>query len=356
MSNKVLIVGAEGYLGSRLTDYLLEFGYSCTGADIGFFREGVLYSPTSIPMLDVDARTLTEKDIEGFDVVIQLAGISNDPFGGLPPELIYDPTRRYAADIAQICKKLGVRYLFPSSCSVYGIAGEVVDEASPVNPRTPYSVNKVQIEEDLAGLADDSFSPIALRLATVFGSSPRIRFDVVVNMLCGMAISQGRVVLNSDGLAWRPHVDINDVCEAFRCCVDWDYKAGELLILNIGRDDNNWQILDVARLIQSMVSNCDLSRLEESDGSVDDLVRDRKIVDGADERTYRVSFAKAHEILPGYCGAWDMEDGIDRLLGELVDRSLDEELFSRREFYRLQQIEYLYAHDRLDSELRIRSG
>ena len=356
MSRRILVVGSQGYLGSRLTDYLLERGYTCTGVDIGFFRDGLLYRPMDVPMLDAEARTLTERDIEGFDVVIQLAGISNDPFGGLSPARIYDPTRRYAIDIARMCKSLGVRYLFPSSCSVYGIAGEVVDEDSSFNPRTPYSVNKVQIEEDLADLADDAFSPIALRLATVFGASPRIRFDVVVNMLCGMAISQRRVVLNSDGAAWRPHVDIDDVCEAFRCCIDWDYDEGRLLVLNIGRDDNNWRILDVARLIQSRVPDCKMSHQEQSDGLADDLFRDRKIVDGADERSYKVCFARAHEVLPGYQVVWDIEKGVDRLLEELTNRNLDEALFSRREFYRLQQIEYLHACGRLDQELRFQRG
>ena len=135
------------------------------------------------------------------------------------------------------------------------------DEDAPTHPQTPYSFNKLQIEQDLAEMADSSFSPIALRLATVFGSSPRIRFDVIINMLCGMAITQNQVVLNSDGQAWRPHLDIEDACEAFRCCIEWDYQEGKLLVLNVGRNDNNWNILEIARLIQSKVTGCELKFL-----------------------------------------------------------------------------------------------
>ena len=351
---RVLLVGSQGYLGSRLADFLLDHGYDCHGVDTGFFRDGLLYEPAQLPMLDGEARTLSEDDIKGFDVVVQLAGISNDPLGGLSPEGIYGPTRHYAVEIARLCKLFGVRYLFPSSCSVYGIAGSVVDEESPVNPRTPYSVNKVQIEEDLAELADESFSPIALRLATVFGASPRIRFDVVVNMLCGMAISQRRVILNSDGSAWRPHVDIEDVCEAFRCCIDWDYDEGRLLVLNVGRDDNNWKILDLAKLIQSRVPGCELSYLASRDGKKsDDLVRDRKVVDGVDERTYRVAFGRAHDSIPGYQAVWNVESGVDRLLAEFDRLSLDEATFHRRVFYRLQQLEMLYEIGQLDDQLQL---
>jgi nucleoside-diphosphate-sugar epimerase len=155
-----------------------------------------------------------------------------------------------------MCKKLGIRYIFPSSCSLYGIGEVALDEESPTNPQTPYSLNKLQIEQDLAALADKTFSPIALRLATVFGISPRIRFDVVINMLCGMAVAQKQVVLNSDGQAWRPHLEIQDACEAFRCCIEWNYQDGKLMVLNVGRNDNNWKILDVARLIKSKVNGC----------------------------------------------------------------------------------------------------
>ena len=242
MIKKVLIIGSHGYLGSKLADFLDQHGYQCVGSDIGFFRNGVLYEPLYLPLINKEARTIDEYDIEGFDVVIMLAGISNDPFGNLSTEDIYDPTRFYALRIAKICKKLGIRFIFPSSCSVYGIADGMLDEKGLTNPQTPYSLNKLQIEQDLATISDDGFSPIALRLATVFGLSPRIRFDVVINMLCGMAITEKTIKLNSNGLAWRPHLYIDDVCEAFKCCIEWEYNGGELMILNVGHENNNKRI------------------------------------------------------------------------------------------------------------------
>jgi nucleoside-diphosphate-sugar epimerase len=348
---KILIVGSEGYLGSRLTNYLQEYGYQCVGADVGFFRYGVLYPPKDVSMINKEARTLTEKDIESFDVVLLLAGISNDPFGNLSSEAIYDPTREYAVRIAKMCKKLGVRYIFPSSCSVYGIGDKLSDEDSPTNPQTPYSLNKVQIEADLTEIADSSFSPIALRLATVFGASPRMRFDVVINMLCGMAVAQKKVVLNSDGQAWRPHLHIDDVCEAFRCCIEWDYNEGRLMIFNVGQNDNNWKILDLAKLIQAKVQGCELKFLGKTEEDADDLVKDRKIQDGVDKRTYQVSFDRIHEILPGYQTRWNVEAGVEKLLEELERWKLNETKFKQRDFYRLQQIEHLYETEQINDDL-----
>jgi nucleoside-diphosphate-sugar epimerase len=352
LSKKILIIGSQGYLGSRLTDYLQEHGYNCVGADIGFFQFGVLYHPSPVPMLGKEALNITEHDLEGFDVVVQLAGISNDPFGNLKPEVIYDPTREYAIKIAKMCKKLGVRYLFPSSCSVYGIGEGLLDENGPTHPQTPYSMNKLQIEQGLTKLVDSSFSPIALRLATVFGASPRIRFDVVINMLCGMAVSQKQIVLNSNGQAWRPHLDIEDVCEVFRCCIEWDYRGGKLMVLNVGRNDNNWKVLDVARLVQSKVKGCELKFLGQSSED-DDLVKDRKIQDGVDKRTYQVLFDRIHQTLPGFQASWDVELGVERLLADLERWGLNETRFKQREFYRLQQIEFLYQTRQIDENLRL---
>ena len=339
---KVLIIGSQGYLGSRLTDYLEDFGYNCSGSDVGFFQYGVLYNPKPVRNLGKAAQDITEEDIKGHDVVIQLAGISNDPFGNLDPASIYDPTLEYALQIARFCKKLGVRYIFPSSCSVYGIGEGELDEEGPTNPQTQYSLNKIQIEEGLAKLADANFSPIALRLATVFGCSPRIRFDVVINMLSGMAVAQRKLVLNSNGEAWRPHLHIEDFCEAIRCCLEWDYDKGKLLVLNVGRSDNNWRIIDIARLIQEVVAGTELEFLnQQSKSEANDLVRDRKIQDGVDKRTYKVNFDRIHQQLPNFSAKWDVESGVKQLLKDLKRLNLDEIKFRQRDFYRLQQLEHL---------------
>jgi len=351
---KILIVGHQGYLGSRLTDYLQDRGYYCVGADIGFFQYGVLYPPHKVPMIDEEARTISEEDVKNFDVVIMLAGISNDPVGSLSYEEVYDPTRIYTIKVAEICKRLGVRFIFPSSCSVYGDGanGARLDESSPTNPLTPYSLNKLQIEQDLTELADKYFSPIALRFGTVFGASPRIRFDVVINMLCGMAVAEKKVILNSDGQAWRPHLYIDDVCESFRCSIDWAYNGKKLMILNVGRNDGNYKIIDIAKLIQSEVDGCKLNFLNQSsEGRAGSLVVDRKIQDGVDKRTYRVSFDKIHEVLPGFEAKWQVDKGIKKLISDLDRLDLNKDKFKQRDFYRLQQIEFLHKAGLINDEL-----
>jgi len=351
---KILIIGNQGYLGSILSAYLQDKGYYCEGADIGFFQYGVLFPPQKILMLNKEARNINSEDIKKFDVVIMLAGISNDPFGNLSYEEVYDPTRHYAIKIAKLCKKLGVRYIFPSSCSVYGDGadGSNLNEDSPTNPLTPYSLNKLQIEQDLSDLSDKNFSPIALRFGTVFGCSPRIRFDVVINMLCGMAVSEKKVVLNSNGEAWRPHVYIEDVCESFKCSIDWEYDGNKLMVLNVGRNDGNFKVIDIAKLIESKVEGCQLNFLTKSSpGNVNSLVADRKIQDGVDKRTYKVSFDKIHETLPEYAAKWTVEEGISKLIDDLVAMKLNKEKFKQRDFYRLQHVEFLHEMGFIDDEL-----
>ncbi len=349
MKKKLLIIGSQGYLGSKLTDYFQERGYECTGVDVGFFQYGVLYAPHDIRCVRKSAGDVSEQDIKGYDVVLQLAGISNDPFGGLNPTNVYHPSRVYARNIASICKKHGVRYIFPSSCSVYGVGDVELNERGPTNPQTGYSRNKLEVESDLADLADGDFSPIALRLATVFGLSPRPRFDVVINMLCGMAVAEGKIILNSNGEAWRPHVYIEDVCEAFRCCVEWDYSKPELMILNVGRGENNLKIIDVAKLVKSCIPSCEVSFLVGDDQSNEsNLIRDRKIHDGVDRRTYRVNFDAIHNVLPGFKAKWTVDAGVAQLLEDLRFFRLDAVKFRQRDFYRLQQLDFLSATKQLD--------
>jgi len=266
---------------------------------------------------------------------------------------IYDPTRIYANKIATLCKKLGIRFIFPSSCSIYGVEQGMIDESGDTNPQTPYSLNKLQIEEDLKELADKDFSPIALRLATVFGPSPRIRFDLVINMFCGMAITEKKVVLNSNGQAWRPHLHIEDACQAIKCSIDWDYQGGELMVLNVGRNDNNLQIIDVANIVVSSKKDLSLSFMGEvAESQKENLILDRKIQDGVDSRTYKVSFDKIHKILPNFSAKWTVEKGIKDLLLALAHWELDNKKFNQRDFYRLQQIEHLHRTGQVDEELK----
>ena len=350
---RVLVTGSAGYIGSVLVPYLNEAGFECRGSDTGFFEHGLLYPPAEREIRHRDARDIGPEDLEGVDAVIHLAGISNDPMGNLNPSAVYDPTREYSLAIARMCKERGIRFIFASSCSIYGIGSEdLLDETSPTQPQTAYSLNKLQIEEDLRSIADSTFSPIALRFATVFGSSPRIRFDVVVNMLTGMAATTGRVVLNSDGSAWRPNVHILDVCEAVRRAVDVPHDTGELLVLNVGDEENNVRVIDIARMVERAVPGCEVAFLSQDPSlDKDGLIRDRK-VKGADTRTYRVSFERIREAFPGFRCRWSLADGIAEMVSRFTEAGLDEASFRTRTFYRLQELEYLLSNGYLDTELR----
>lgn len=226
---KLLITGCGGYLGSYLIPHILKKNkYEIKAFDIGFFKECNLYDNKIYQEKIVfkDARDINTKDIDECNVIIHLAGISNDPLNNLSSESVYDPTRKYALDIAKKCKEFGKRFIFASSCSVYGAASsnDFLTEISETNPQTGYSLNKLQIEEDLKKIADDNFFPICLRFATVFGVSSRIRFDVVINMFLAMAITQQEIKLNSDGEAWRPNLYIEDACEAILHFVEYEKK------------------------------------------------------------------------------------------------------------------------------------
>jgi nucleoside-diphosphate-sugar epimerase len=348
-----MVTGSLGYIGSVLTNYLIERGYDCVGHDTGFFEDAVLYPPPATRTVKRDARDIADADLDGVDAVVHLAGISNDPLGKLDARAVYDPTREYSASIAARCKRLGVQFIFASSCSVYGLGGDqLLDEAAPTSPQTPYSLNKLQIETDLREMSGRSFSPIALRFATIFGSSPRLRFDVVVNMLTGMAVADGMIVLNSDGASWRPNLHILDACEAVRRAVDLDYDGGELLVLNVGDEANNVRIIDVARLVQQALGGCELRFLSQNpELDREGLIQDRK-VKGTDTRTYTVSFDRIRRVLPGFACAWTLDRGIGEMATRLRALPLTRELFKSRGFYRLQQLEQLHGAGLLDDSLR----
>lgn len=351
---RILVTGSLGYLGSVLTQNLAESGYECIGYDMEFFKESLLYPPPVTETIFRDARDIKEADLENIYAVVHLAGISNDPMGTLNAARIYDPTRTYSLDLAKLCKKSGVRFIFASSCSVYGLGDEdLLNELSPTDPQTYYSLNKLQIEEDLRSISDKDFSPIALRLATVFGSSPRIRFDVVVNMLTGMALADGVVILNSDGKSWRPHLHIMDVCQAVGCSLELDYRGGELLVLNVGADENNLQVIQVAEIIQRVIPGCEIKFLSENpELDKEGLIRDRKVKKGGgDTRTYKVSFDKIIGALPGFKCEWSVERGVKDMAALFEGLHFNKEKFKRRGFYRLQQLENLHKDGFLSDDL-----
>jgi len=315
MSKTVLVTGSLGYIGSRLAGFLQQHGIRCIGYDTGFFQDCTLCPPADPPTVLKDLQTFDPRDLDGVDAVVHLAGMSNDLVGSLSPERMYDPTRAYTRKLAMACKAAGISLVFASSCSVYGIgAEELVTERSATHPQTPYSLNKLQIEQDLLAMSDGTFSPIILRFATVFGLSPRMRFDIVVNMLVGMALTARKVVLNSDGKAWRPHLHIEDACQAIASCLALPGRLEHPLLLNVGDSRNNFQIVDVAELVARQVPGCTVEFLIPGRSGqreeVLSLVQDRKIHDGVDTRTYRVSCEQITEALPGFRCRWSVEEGV----------------------------------------------
>ena len=351
---RVLVTGATGYFGSVLTDYLNSNGYESVGMDTGFFKDGLLFRPDSHTQIILkDVREIDRGDLKGIFAVIHLAGISNDPVGKFDAHKLYDITRDYSKTIAVMCKDLGVKFIFASSCSVYGVGNDIMsDEHSKVNPQTLYSLNKVQIEEDLAQLSDKDFSPIALRFATAFGPSPRQRFDIVINMFIGSALATGMIVLNSDGKAWRPNVHILDMCESVKCSLDLDYCEPELLILNVGSEENNHQIIDLAEIVCSHVPGSEIKFLfDNPDLDPVGLIRDRKISAGSDNRTYKVSFTKIKSRMPLFKTKWTIDLGVRDFVTQLNEIGFNNRLFTQKEFYRLQKLEQLLESNSLDQML-----
>jgi len=350
---KVLITGSLGYIGSMLSDYLQNKGYECTGYDTGFFKESLLYPQEAANTIFKDARDFSEEDLEDIDVVVHLTGISNDPMGNLDAASIYDPTRDYSMKIASFCKKRSVKFIFASSCSVYGKGGEeFLTEESETYPQTYYSLNKLQIEEDLRNLSEGDFSPIALRFATIFGLSPRIRFDVVINMLVGMAVSSGQIILNSDGKAWRPNLHILDACKAVQCAIELDFTAPDLLVLNIGADEYNLQVIEIAEIIREAVPGSEIKFLNKNSKlDRDGLIGDRKIKQGSDSRTYRVSFEKLKSAMPDYHIRGSVREGINNMVEGLNQLNFDDKIFKNRGFYRLQHLEDLLEKNEISADL-----
>ncbi len=351
---KILITGSLGYLGSVLAPYLMEKGHSCVGYDTGFFHDATLYAPKEIETVFKDARDIDDADLKGIDVIVHLAAISNDPMKKMDAARVYEPVREYSAALAARCKRRGVRFIFASSCSVYGIgSNELLTEESSTNPQTGYSLNKLRIEEDLRALADESFSPIALRFATAFGLSPRIRFDVVVNMFAGMAFTEKVIILNSDGTPWRPNVHVRDICEGIRRAAESDYDGGELLVLNVGDEENNLQVIDLARIAAAAVPGCDVKFLSDNpELDKEGLIKDRKVKGGVDTRTYKVSFEKIRNIFPGFRCAWTVKQGVEDMAAKFGELQLTRERFKNEGFYRLQRLERLQNEGYLSEELR----
>jgi len=354
---KILITGSNGYIGSFLTSYLKKKNYKILGIDIGFFRNCYLYKDKKKEeIIYKDVKNITESDLKNIDVIVHLAGISNDPLNTLSSKTVYDPTRKYTFEIAQKAKKLGIKFIFASSCSVYGATNNklLLNEDSHPNPQTGYSLNKLQIEKDLEKIADKNFFPICLRFATIFGVSKRIRFDVVINMLVGMAITTKKIILNSNGMAWRPNLYIEDACSAIEHAIKYKKKKNDdkILILNIGRNDNNLKIIDIAKIIKNILKGSEIIFLNKDKDLNSNLIADRKIKNGKDTRTYKVSFNKMKKNFINFRCKYTVRQGIEKMVKELTKFKFNKKIFYNKKFYRLQYFEYLYKRKLVDNSLK----
>jgi nucleoside-diphosphate-sugar epimerase len=338
---KILITGHDGYIGSVLATMARAAGHDVTGLD-AFWFEGCALGPEPkpVPALRLDVRDAGVEQFRGFDAVVHLAAISNDPLGHLDPGRTYEINHLGSVRIGQRAKEAGVeRFVFASSCSLYGAASpdDLLTESAPFNPVTPYGESKVLAERDLSLLADDGFSPIFLRNATVYGYSPRLRLDLVVNDLVGNAFASGEVVIKSDGTPWRPLVHVQDVARAALAAIGAPRETVHNEAFNVGMTSENYQVRDIADIVAEAVSG---SRVTYEDGG------------GADTRCYRVDFSKAAEGLPGFQAEWRVSDGVRQLVDAYGRHGVTRNDLVSPRFVRLRRIEELMGSGLLDPTLR----
>src|SRR5262245_45152452 len=299
---RILLTGHDGYIGAVMAPWLQAEGHRVVGLDSGLFAgcDFGAYAP-QLDVLRRDLRDVEPADLAGFDAVIHLAAISNDPLGDLNPDCTYDINHRASVRLAQCARAAGVpRYLYSSSCSVYGAASPdaVLDETASFSPVTPYGRSKVMVEEDVSKLATDGFSPTFMRNATVYGVSPRLRGDLVVNNLVGWAHTTGRVFIKSDGSPWRPLVHVEDVCRAFLAVLRAPQGRLHNVAVNAGRDRQNYRIRAVADLVKQAIPG---SVIEYAEGA------------GPNPRCYRVDFGRIAKALPEFQPRWTVAAGVAEL-------------------------------------------
>lgn len=324
---RVLFTGADGYIGALLGPYLLERGIDAVGLDTGYYREGWLYPMTGPrpAILTKDIRDITEEDLQGFDAVAHLAELSNDPLGQQNPGLTFEINHQGSVKLANLARKAGVkRFIYMSSCSVYGVGkpDEVLDETSPVNPQTAYAECKVKVENDLEPMNDEDFTTCFMRNATAYGASPRQRFDIVLNDLCGLAWTTKEIKLLSDGTPWRPLVHALDMCQAIYCALGADKAAIGGQRMNVGSSEQNYRVIDIAKIVAAEFPGCELSVGEPS----------------ADNRSYRVNFDKIQKLMPDFACEWTAQKGAAQLHKVFAAIDMGKDVFQAPPYTRLKML------------------
>jgi nucleoside-diphosphate-sugar epimerase len=340
---RILLTGADGYIGAVLGPMLLARGHKVVGLDAGYYRAAWLFEdgqrrPETVTK---DIRQIEAADVAGFDAVVHLAELSNDPLGEHDPRTTYDINHRGSVGLARAAKAAGVpRFVYASSCSVYGAAadGSPRDETSPTAPQTAYAKCKIMVEEDVRALADDRFTPVFLRNATAFGASPRMRFDIVLNNLAGLAWTTREIRMTSDGTPLRPLIHVQDISLAAALALEAprDRVHGESF--NVGDDSQNYRIRDIAEIVARNFPGCAVT-FGSSNG---------------DNRSYRVSFEKIRRHLPDFRCAWDAEAGARQLRAVFERISMTQEIFAASAYTRLKQLKHLLQTGQIDAEFYVR--
>ena len=336
---KVLVTGDRGYVGSVLAPYLAGHGHEVVGLDADLYAGCDLGEPPTLESMRVDIRDVRASLLEGFDAVVHLAALSNDPLGDLRPELTFSVNFEGTVALALAARDAGVRrFVFASSCSMYGASerDDVLDENAPLRPITPYAESKVRAEEALQELADDDFWPVSMRNATMYGASPRLRLDVVLNNLVAWAHTTGRIRLLSDGNSWRPLIHVRDVARVVVRLLEAPPELLRATAYNVGSGAQNYVIRDLADLV-SDATGCSVEFSAEA---------------ASDPRSYRVDFGRLERAFPGLELEWDAASGVQELLAAYRTHGLSEETFEGRPFVRLRQIRHLIEIGDLDETLR----
>jgi nucleoside-diphosphate-sugar epimerase len=340
---RVLVTGHRGYIGTVMVPMLMQAGHTVFGLDSDLFEQ-CTFQPGifDVPQRRLDLRDVQARDLEGFEAVIHLAALSNDPLSDLNPDITYDINHFASVRLAKLAKEAGVpRFLYSSSCSSYGQAGDnFVDETAELRPITAYAISKVRVEHDVAALADARFSPIFLRNATAYGVSPRLRFDLVLNNLTAWAYAKGRVHIKSDGTPWRPIVHIEDISRAFMAVLVAPREVVHNEALNVGQTEENYRVRELAEIVQSVVPG---SRVEYAEGG------------GPDPRCYRVDFGKIKRLLPEFKPQWNARRGAEELYDAYRRGGLVIEDCEGPRFKRIDHLKHLLATEQVDATLRWRT-